>query len=93
VSLQHRDVARFGVDRTDVSRFPDPAPVVGVDAYVTGGMSTGDNPTGSFADWDIVFDTDRFPPGWSDQIGAAAGLLHPAGTGPAITTVTFYAWA
>lgn len=63
----------------------------GGDAYTTGGLSYGDGPTDAFDDWDIVMDSDRFPAGWPDQIGAAAGLLHPWGDGPAVATVTFRA--
>jgi hypothetical protein len=83
-SLEHRDVARFRFDKGDE----------GVDAYETGGLSSSDDgPTESFDAWDIVFDTDRLPATWPDRIGAAAGLLHPWGTGPAVTSVTFRTWA
>jgi hypothetical protein len=37
--------------------------------------------------------SDMFPDSWVDVIGAAAGLLHPDGTGPAARTVTFHTWA
>lgn len=86
-SLLHRDVARLpftrNVDTTDG----------GVNAYMTGGLSWGDSPTDSYPGWDIVYDADRFPDGWSDKLAAAAGLLHPHGTGPAARTVTFHTWA
>ena len=86
-SLQHRDVERVPVGRhTDTGRG-------GVDADLTGGLSTGDSPTDSYTAWDVVYDTDRLPDGWADAIGAAAGLLHPHGTGPAARAVTFHAWA
>jgi hypothetical protein len=83
-SLSGRDVARFRFD-SDAG--------TGVEAYVTGGLSWGDSPTDAYDRWDIVYDTDQLPPGWADQIGAALGLLHPRGDGPAATTVTFHAWA
>ena len=84
-SLGRRDVTRYRFDRGDD----------GVDAYQTGGLafSGADGPTEAFDAWDIVFDTDRLPERWPGQIGAAAGLLHPWGDGPAVTTVTFRAWA
>ncbi|MEU1811064.1 hypothetical protein [Micromonospora aurantiaca (nom. illeg.)] len=82
-SLGHRDVSRYRFDNDDES----------IDAYQTGGLSWGDHPTDAFEAWDVVFDTDRLPQTWPDQIGAAAGLLHPWGTGPAVTTATFRAWA
>ncbi|SRR6266487_3271168 len=82
-SLHRRDVYRHRFDHHD------PA---GVDAYTTGGLSYGDGPTDAFDDWDIVFDDDRFPDSWPAQLGAAAGLLHPWGDGPAVATVTFHAW-
>ena len=82
-SLGHRDVTRYRFDNGDE----------GVDAYETGGLSWGDGPTEAYDAWDIVHDTDRLPDTWPDQIGAAAGLLHPWGDGPAVTTVTFRAWA
>ena len=85
-SLQRRDVARFLFGRPDTVGG-------GVDAYLTGGVSTGDSPTDSYTAWDVVYDTDLFPDGWVDAIGAAAGLLHPHGTGPAARAVTFHAWA
>jgi hypothetical protein len=86
-SLQHRDVTRFPFGR-------DPhTSDGGVDAYLTGGLSTGDSPTDSYTAWDVVYDTDRFPDGGVDAIGAAAGLLHPHDTGPAARTVTFHTWA
>jgi hypothetical protein len=83
-SLLHRDVAPFRFDRAGGE---------GVDAYVTGGTEADGSPTDSYAAWDLVHADHRFPPGWSERIGAAAGLIHPTGTGPAITTVTFHAWA
>ncbi|ROO52764.1 hypothetical protein EDC02_7705 [Micromonospora sp. Llam0] len=82
-SLGHRDVIRYRFDNGDE----------GIDAYQTGGLSSGDDPTDAHSAWDIVFDTGRLPDTWTDQIRAAAGLLHPWGTGPAVTTVTFRAWA
>jgi hypothetical protein len=82
-SLGHRDVTRYRFDNGDE----------GVDAYDTGGLSWGDGPTDAYDDWDIVFDNVRLPDTWAGQIGAAAGLLHPWGDGPAVTTVTFRAWA
>ena len=57
------------------------------------GLSSGDSPTEAFDDWDIVYDTNRLPDTWPGEIGAAAGLLHPWGDGPAVGTVTFRAWA
>lgn len=63
-----------------------------VEAYTTGGLSNGDSPTDAYDDWDIVFDDHRFPDGWTAQLGSAAGLLHPWGTGPAAATVTFHVW-
>lgn len=82
-SLHRRDVYRHRFDRDDR---------VGIDAYTTGGLSWGDGPTDAFDDWDVVFDEDRFPHRWPAQLGAAAGLLHPWGDGPAVATVTFHAW-
>lgn len=43
--------------------------------------------------WHIVCGHRRFPPGWTVRIGAACGLLDPRGSGPAVTMVTFRAWA
>ncbi len=86
-SLLHRDVARLPFTRNGDTTDR------GVDAYMTGGLSGGDSPTDSYTAWDIVYDADQFPDGWSDQLGAAAGLLHPHGTGPAARTVTFHTWA
>ena len=83
-SLRRRDVARFRFDHDTGT---------GVDAYLTGGCSWGDSPTDAYDSWDIVYDTDRLPDGWADQIGAACGLLHPRGLGPATLTVAFHAWA
>ena len=34
---------------------------MGVDAYVTGGLSAGDSPTEAYDAWDIVFDTSARP--------------------------------
>ena len=82
-SLHTRDVSRFRFGRDDTP---------GLDAYTTGGLSHGDSPTDAFDDWDIVFDDVRFPMRWPAQLGAAAGLLHPWGDGPAIATATFHAW-
>jgi hypothetical protein len=87
-SLQGRDVARFRFDNADTDTDRG-----GLDAYVTGGTSIDGSPTDAYAAWDIVFDTDRFPAGWCDRIGAACGLLHPHGDGPAAAVVTFHAWA
>jgi hypothetical protein len=84
-SLGHRDVThhRFGQ-----------AGGPGVYVYATGGLSSGDSPTEAFDAWDIVCDTAcRLPDTWTGEIGAAAGLLHPWGDGPAVATVTFHAWA
>ena len=86
-SLQRRDVARFRFDNATDNTGG------GLDAYVTGGLSFGDSPTDAYDAWDIVFDTDRFPAGWCDRLGAACGLLHPRGDGPAAAVVTFHAWA
>ena len=93
-SLQGRDVARFRFDNStaddsDSGGFSGG----GVDAYVTGGLSSGGGPSDAYDAWDIVFDTDRFPDGWCYRIGAACRLLHPHGGGPAAATVTFHAWA
>ncbi len=85
-SLQGRDVARFRFD--NAANYGG-----GVDAYVTGGLSWGGAPTGAYDAWDIVFDTDRFPAGWCDRLGAACGLLHPHGDGPAAAVVIFHRWA
>jgi hypothetical protein len=85
-SLQGRDVARFRFDNAANDNG-------GVDAYVTGGTSVDGGPTYAYESWDIVFDTDRFPDGWCDRLGAACGLLHPHGDGPAAAVVTFHAWA
>jgi hypothetical protein len=82
-SLHSREVYRHRFDHDDTP---------GVDAYITGGPSYGDGPTDAFDDWDVVFDDDRFPDRWAAQLGAAAGLLHPWGDGPAAATVTFHAW-
>lgn len=84
-SLHARDVARFRFDRADTD--------TGIDAYLTGGCINGDSPTDSYDAWAIVYDTHAFPADWCDRIGAAAGLLHPAGTGQPTTSVTFHAWA
>jgi hypothetical protein len=86
-SLNHRHAARYAFSRKPNSTDG------GIDTYVTGGLSSGDTPTDIYPAWDIVFDTDLFPDGWVDAIGAAAGLLHPDGTGPAARTVTFHTWA
>ena len=83
-SLQHRDLSRF-----PFSRHPNG----GVDAYLTGGASSGDSPSYSYTAWNLVYDDDRLPDGWADALGAAAGFLHPHGTGPAARAVTFYTWA
>ena len=87
-SLQGRDVARF---RFDNAASDDDSG--GVDAYVTGGLSSGGSPTDAYDAWDIVFETDRFPAGWCDRIGAACGLLHPNSDGPAAAMVIFHRWA
>jgi hypothetical protein len=87
-SLQGRDVARFRFDNT-----ADDNDGGGVDAYVTGGLSSGGGPTDAYDAWDIVFETDRFPEGWCDRLGAACGLLHPNGDGPAAAMVVFHRWA
>jgi hypothetical protein len=87
-SLQARDVARFRFDNGT-----DSGAGGGVDAYVTGGLSSGDGPTDAYDAWDIVFDTDRFPDGWCERIGVACRLLHPWGDGPAAAVVTFHVWA
>lgn len=85
-SLQGRDVARF--------RFDNPADSGGsVDAYLTGGLSSGGGPTDAYDAWDIVFDTDRFPLGWCVRLGAACGLLHPNADGPLAALVMFHRWA
>ena len=86
-SLQHRQVLRFhfGSNTGDGDE--------GIDAYVTGGLNWGAAPTEPYDTWAIFYDPDSYPTGWSDAIGAAAGLLHPHGRGPATRTVTFHAWA
>jgi hypothetical protein len=84
-SLQGREVARFHFDNDTDSGGS-------VDAYVTGGLSPGGGPTDAHDAWDIVFDTDRFPAGWCDRLGAACGLLHPNGDGPAAALVIFHRW-
>ncbi|QGN48004.1 hypothetical protein GKC29_14890 [Micromonospora sp. WMMC415] len=71
-SLGHRDVTRHRFDNGDE----------GIDAYETGGLSWGDGPTEAYDAWDVVHDTGRLPATWSDQFGAAAGLLHPVGRRP-----------
>jgi hypothetical protein len=86
-SLHGRDVARFRFDN------PIADDDSGVDAYVTGGPSFGGGPTDAYDAWDIVLDTDRFPDGLCDGLGAACGLVHPHGDGPAAAVVTFHAWA
>jgi hypothetical protein len=88
VSLQGRDVTWFRFDDAT-----DNTSGGGVDAYVTGGLSCGDNPTGGYGAWDIVVDTDQFPDGWCHRLGAACGLLDPHGDGPAAAVVTFHGWA
>ena len=83
--LDGRDVCQYRFDNGQNA---------GVDAYVTGGPTMGDDPTEAYGAWDIVCDEDdRFPPGWPQQIGAAAGLIHPQGGGRPMATVTFHAWA
>jgi len=82
LSLHSRDVSRYRFGRDDTP---------GIDAYTTGGLSDGDGPTDAFDDWDVVFDDVRFPMRWPAQLGAAAGLLHPWGDGPAVATVAFHA--
>ncbi len=82
-SLRTRQVYRHRFDHDDP---------VGIDAYTTGGLSHGEGPTDAFDDWDVVFDDDRFPDRWPHRLGAAAGLLHPWGDGPAVATVTLHAW-
>jgi hypothetical protein len=83
-SLRHRDVTYYRFGQAD-----EP----GVDVYATGGLSSGDSPTEAFDAWDIVYDPIRLPETWPAEIGAAAGLLHPRGDGPAVVTVTFRALA
>ncbi len=85
-SLQGRDVAQLRFDNPTDSG-------ASVDAYFTGGLSAGDAATEAYAAWDIVFDTDRFPHGWCDQLGAACGLLHPHRDGPLAALVMFHRWA
>jgi len=80
-SLTGRDVAVARLDRE----------CPGIVAYTTGGLSGRE--TDALDDWAVVTDVDRFPAGWTEQMAAAAGLLHPWGTGPAVATVTFHAWA
>jgi hypothetical protein len=84
-SLDDREVARFPFDLDNGGGHT-------VDGYATGGVTPSDAPTDSFEAWDIVHATDKFPPGWCDQLGAALGLLHPHGTGPAAATVRLYRW-
>jgi hypothetical protein len=84
-SLHDRDVARFPFDR-------DTGGDHCVDGYATGGVTPSDAPTDSYEAWDIVHAIDKFPPGWCDQFGAALGLLHPFGTGPAVATIRLYRW-
>lgn len=85
-SLQGRDVGRF--------RFANPTDSGGsVDAYLSGGLSCGGGPTDAYDAWDIVFDTDRFPHGWCERLGAACGLLHPNADGPLAALVMFHRWA
>jgi hypothetical protein len=86
-SLHHREVRSWHFGRN-----ADTAGE-GVDAYVTGGVNGGAAPTEPYDTWEIWYEPDRYPDGWSDQLGAAAGLLHPHGTGPAARTVTFHTWA
>lgn len=64
-----------------------------MDAYVTGGTCIDCGPMHVYEAWDVVFDTDRLPAGWCDRLGAACGLLHPHGDGPAAAVVTFHDWA
>ena len=52
-----------------------------------------DRPTNESHPSHIVHGHCLFAPGWTAHIGAACGLLHPPGTGPAVATVTFHAWA
>lgn len=85
-SLRGRDVIRWRFDT-------NPNTAHGVDAYVTGGLTAGDAPTDAFEAWDLVFETEAFPDGWCDRIGAACGFLHPRGDGSPATTVTFHAWS
>ena len=82
-SLHSRAVAhhRFGNE-------PD-----AIDAYTTCGLSWGDPPSDAYAAWDVVLDDGAYPPTWPLLLGAAAGLLHPHGPGPAVATVAFHAWA
>jgi hypothetical protein len=75
-SLRSRDVARYRFDNGDTP---------GIDAYLTAGISNGDDPTDSFEAWTVLFEDHRFPHGWTDQIGRAAGLLHPHGTGEGLS--------
>jgi hypothetical protein len=84
-SLRDREVVRFPFDRDNGGGHT-------VDGYATGGVTPSDAPTDSWEAWDIVHATDEFPPGWCDQLGAAFGLLHPLGTGPAAATVQLYRW-
>ncbi|WP_229070815.1 hypothetical protein [Actinoplanes sp. DH11] len=83
-SLSSRDVARLRFDNAE-----DP----GIDAYITGGLSHGDDPTDAYTAWTIIMEDHRFPDGWSEQLGQAGGLLHPYGTGQPVTAVTLRAWA
>lgn len=88
-SLACRDVSRYPFDRPTGAANGRHT----IDAYVTAGVTADGGPTESSDAWDIVFETDKFPPGWCDQLGAALGLLHPTGDGPARATATFYLWA
>lgn len=83
-SLHSREVHQHRFSRDDQP---------GVDAYTTGGLSYGDSPTDAYQAWDVVFDDDRFPESWTDQLGAAAGLLHPWGIGPPAAAVALHTWA
>lgn len=66
--------------------------------YLTDGHQTGvmiwDRKTsmGASEAWDLVHGTRRIREAWPDQIGAAAGVLHAWGTGPAVTAATLRAW-
>jgi hypothetical protein len=93
----HRLLDNFeaSFDCTDVLALPITGNTWGCDAEIWAYFTAPSigYPIPSYDAWDVVYATEKFPHGWSDRLGAALGLLHPHGAGPATITVTLYAWS